>query len=97
MRPHDVLKKLVLTEDTYSLVESASTFVFRVPREVNKVQIRVAVTEAFGVKVMSVNTLVPRRKERNTRGQPGKKGLASGYKKAFIKVVPEDVAKIPLI
>jgi large subunit ribosomal protein L23 len=97
MSNHEVLKKLVLTEDTYELVQDQSTFVFQVPREKNKIEIKKAVESAFGVKVKSVNTIVTPSKTKTIRGQFGRKTRILGVKKAFVRIREEDVSKIPLI
>jgi large subunit ribosomal protein L23 len=97
MSNHDVLKKLVLTEDTYELVQGQSTFVFEVPREKNKIEIKKAVESAFGVKVKSINTIITPSKQKTIRGQFGRKTRILGVKKAFVRIREEDVSKIPLI
>ena len=97
MSAHQILKKLVLTEDTYNLVQDNSTFVFEVPRERNKVEVKKAVETAFGVKVKSVNTVITPSKSKTIRGQFGRKTRILGHKKAFVRIREEDVSKIPLI
>lgn len=97
MSAHQILKKLVLTEDTYNLVQDQSTFVFEVPRDRNKIEVKKAVETAFGVKVRSVNTVVTPSKKKAVRGQYGRKTTINGHKKAFVKIREEDVSKIPLI
>ena len=72
---------LVLTEDTYNLVQDNSTFVFEVPREKNKVEVKKAVETAFGVKVKSVNTVITPSKSKTIRGQFGRKTRILGHKK----------------
>jgi len=97
MSAHQVLKKLILTEDSYNLVQEQSTFVFEVPRDKNKIEVKKAVEEAFSVKVTSVNTVVTPSKKKTIRGQFGRKTTVRGFKKAFVRVRDEDVSKIPLI
>lgn len=94
---HEVLKKIVLTEETYNLVQRQHTFVFRVDQRRNKVEIRQAVEKAFGVRVTDVNTCIRPSKYKALRRKPGKFGVRPGGKKAYVKVHPDDVAKIPLI
>ena len=43
MSAHQILKKLILTEDSYNLVQEQSTFCFEVPRESNKIEVKKAV------------------------------------------------------
>jgi large subunit ribosomal protein L23 len=97
MSAHQVLKKLILTEDTYNLVQDCSTFVFEVPRERNKIEVKKAVESAFGVKVTSINTVIAPSKTKTVRGQFGRKARVLGAKKAFVRIRDEDVSKIPLI
>ena len=97
MSAHQVLKKLVLTEDTYNLVQDFCTFVFEVPRERNKIEIKKAVETSFGVKVKAVNTVIAPSKKKTVRGQFGRKTRVLGSKKAFVRIREEDVSKIPLI
>jgi large subunit ribosomal protein L23 len=97
MSNHDVLKRMILTEDTYSLVQEFSTFVFEVPRDKNKIEVKKAVESAFGVKVKSVNTIITPSKVKTIRGQYGRKTRILGHKKAFVRIREEDVSKIPLI
>lgn len=97
MSGHEILKKLVLTEDTYELVQEQSTFVFEVPREKNKIEVKKAVEAAFGVKVTSINTIITPSKKKTIRGQFGRKTRILGVKKAFVRIREEDVSKIPLI
>jgi|SaaInlStandDraft_1057018.scaffolds.fasta_scaffold07649_5 large subunit ribosomal protein L23 len=97
MSAHQILKKLILTEDSYNLVQEQSTFCFEVPRENNKIEVKKAVEDAFNVKVTSVNTIVTPSKKKTIRGQFGRKTIVRGVKKAFVRVRDEDVSKIPLI
>ena len=97
MSNHHILKKILLSEDSYRLVQEANTFVFEVPRERNKVEVKHAVETAFGIKVVSVNTAIEASKKKTIRGQYGKKIRIPGKKKAYVKVREEDVSKIPLI
>lgn len=97
MKNHEVLDKIILTEESYGLVQSCDTFVFRVARDKNKIEIRKAVEDSFGVKVVSVNTSITSSRSKSIRGQVGAKARVRGYKKAFVKIKKEDVSKIPLI
>jgi large subunit ribosomal protein L23 len=97
MKNHEVVKKIILTEDSYELVQAADTVVFEVARDANKVEIRNAIESAFGVRVKSVNTLIASSKTRTVRGRFAKNVRRPGCKKAFVKIHNEDLAKIPLI
>jgi len=97
MSHHEILKKLVLTEESYQLVQDHNTFVFEVPRNKNKIEVKKAVESAFGVKVRSINTVITPSKKKTIRGKFGRKTTVLGVKKAFVRLRDEDVSKIPLI
>jgi large subunit ribosomal protein L23 len=81
----EVLKKPVLTEKVAQLTEKLNRFVFKVDHRANKIQIKQAVEEMYGVTVLAVNTMkyVGKLKTRSTKA-----GIVSGraatYKKAVI-------------
>lgn len=96
-KPHDILKHMILTEETYNLVQKQNTFVFKVAKDKNKIEIREAVHKAFGARVLSVNSCIAPRKEKGMKGRSRKWGIRPAFKKAYVKIHPEDVSKIPLI
>ena len=53
---YDVIKKPVITERSMSVI-AESKYVFEVATSANKVEIKKAIEEIFGVKVASVNTV----------------------------------------
>jgi large subunit ribosomal protein L23 len=64
MNPEQVIRRpIVLTEKSNQLREQ-NKVVFEVARTANKIQIREAVQKLFNVKVVEVNTLVMRGKDR---------------------------------
>jgi len=64
--PRDVLIATVISEKSYELlVDNRYTFV--VAPHVNKTEIKIAVEQVFGVKVLSVNTLNRPGKRKRTR------------------------------
>ena len=83
--PYQILRKAIITEKGLLVKERARTLVFQVDPHANKAQIKVAVQEAFKVKVESVRTA-------NFRGKMRRRGRTSGYrldwKKAYIKLRP---------
>lgn len=94
---HYILKDMVMTEDSYGLVQESDTFVFKVDRRAHKIEIRNAVEKAFGVRVLSVNTCITSSYKKNIRGRAGQKSVIRGFKKAFVRVHHDDISKIPLI
>lgn len=89
----DIIRRPRLTEKATRLREEAQkrgegtseTFVFDVDPRANKIQIRAAVEEAFGVDVLHVRTVnVAGKKRRYGRFE----GLRSSWKKAYVTLKP---------
>ena len=80
MKLSEVLIKPILTEKANAQQESLRRYAFKVARKANKLEIKKAVEEFYGVNVIDVNTsVVPgKNKTRFT-----KKGFISGVKPAF--------------
>ena len=87
MKLSDVLIKPVLTEKVNKQIEKNRSYTFVVDRKSNKLEIKKAIQEFYGVTVIEVNTsVVPAKtKSRNT-----KSGVISGRKpakkKAYVTV-----------
>jgi large subunit ribosomal protein L23 len=65
--PRDVLVKPIVSEKSYALSERG-VYIFIVPPEANKVEIRRSVEKVFNVKVTKVNTLNrPGKRKRNRK------------------------------
>jgi large subunit ribosomal protein L23 len=62
-------------------------YVFRVARDANKIEIRKAVEEIFGVKVEKVTTLNMRGKVKRTGRYP--EGPRSAWKKAVVRLTSD--------
>jgi len=81
----EVLKKPLLTEKVAQLTEKLNRFVFKVDHRANKIQIKAAIEDMYGVTVVAVNTMKysGKLKTRSTKA-----GIVSGrvatYKKAVI-------------
>ena len=56
MKAHDVIKRPVITEKSVLEMDNKK-YTFEVPVTVNKIEIKKAVEEVFGVKVAAVNTM----------------------------------------
>jgi len=78
--PRDIILKPLVTEKTTSLMEE-NKYAFVVDKRANKIEIRKAIEELFGVKVEAVNTI-------NVSGKPKRVGIHRGYtasrKKAIV-------------
>lgn len=71
-KPSDVLLGPVVSEKSYSLLDE-NKYTFLVHPDANKTQIKIAVEEAFKVKVTGVNTINREGKRVRTRGGFGKR------------------------
>jgi large subunit ribosomal protein L23 len=81
--PRQVLQLHLMTEKSTIMHEMNNSYVFKVHREANKVEIKKAVEKAFGVKVASVITMtVPGKPKRLGRFE----GKTSAWKKAIVKL-----------
>jgi len=81
----EILKKPVLTEKAAILTEKSNRYAFKVDHKANKIQIKTAVEQMFGVNVESVNTMVVCGKTKSRYTKAGNvTGRAPKYKKAII-------------
>jgi large subunit ribosomal protein L23 len=66
--PSSVIKKLQLTEKATELSEGQNKYFFAVDQKANKLEIKQAIEDLFGVQVASVNTMryVGKRKRERT-------------------------------
>ena len=79
MRTFDIIKKPILSEKTYAGIQSKK-YAFVVDKNANKVEIKKAVEEIFGVKVKSVNTV-------NVDGKLKRQGKTQGYTSDWKKAI----------
>lgn len=80
LRHYDVIRAPVITEKaTYA--SEQNKVVFRVSDTATKPQIKAAIEKLFDVKVVSVNTLVRKGKEKRFRGRLGRQ---SDVKRAIV-------------
>ncbi|GAB3669758.1 hypothetical protein GCM10027589_37860 [Actinocorallia lasiicapitis] len=70
--PRDILLAPVVSEKSYGLLDEGK-YTFLVATDANKVQIRQAVEDVFGVKVTGVNTINRQGKRKRTRYGYGKR------------------------
>jgi large subunit ribosomal protein L23 len=85
MNSYDIIRRPVLTEKSYKGIPK-KTYTFEVTKDANKVEIKKAVEEIFGVKVEKVTT-------GNVRGKLRRQGRYAGYqpnwKKATVKLADD--------
>ena len=83
----DIIIKPVITEKMTEMGEDLNRYGFIVHRKANKLQIKKAVEDLYGVEVVAVNTMTYRGK---TKSRYTKTGIITGktasYKKAIITV-----------
>ena len=86
--PRDILLAPVVSEKSYGLAEERQ-YTFIVRPDANKTQIKIAVENVFGVKVVSVNTANRQGKRKRTRAGFGKR---KDTKRAIVTLSPESKA-----
>ncbi|HYZ30928.1 MAG TPA: 50S ribosomal protein L23 [Crenalkalicoccus sp.] len=86
-RMYQVILSPLVTEKATALSEHGQ-YVFRVPLEATKPEIKAAVEGLFGVSVLAVNTLVMKGKAKRFRGRPGQR---SDWKKAIVRLAEGQV------
>lgn len=67
---YSIIKRPLVTEDTFDLIDEQNKLVFIVERSANKYQIKDAIESLYKVKVEKINTLI----------------TIKGEKKAFVKL-----------
>ena len=79
---YDIIKRPIITEKSNVLVNELQ-YTFEVAVDTNKVEIKNAVEEIFGVKVVAVRTVNVHRKPKRLQRY---EGFKSAYKKAIVKL-----------
>jgi large subunit ribosomal protein L23 len=87
----DVILEPVVTEKVSALAANGKTYVFKVNKKTNKYEIKDAVEKIFGVKVVSVNTLITKPKDKRVGKYTGK---TKTYKKAIITLKDGDSIEV---
>ncbi len=80
---YDIIIRPIITEQSMEDLD-IKKYVFEVARDANKIEIRKAVEEIFGVKVIQVNTVNVAGKEKRVGAYP--KGRSASWKKAVVKL-----------
>ena len=83
---YDIIKRPVITEQSMEAVNDKK-YVFMVAVDANKIEIKQAVEEIFGVKVDKVNTVRMQGKLKRTGAYP--QGRRPAYKKAMVKLTQD--------
>ena len=93
---YDIIIKPVITEQSMEATEDKK-YVFQVAIDANKVEIKKAVEEIFGVKVEKVNTIRMEGKEKRQGAAPagrramgaGRPGTRKSWKKAYVQLAKD--------
>ncbi|MDN4480833.1 MULTISPECIES: 50S ribosomal protein L23 [Demequina] len=88
--PRDILIRPIVSEKSYSLMDHGK-YTFEVDPRANKTEIKIAVEQIFGVKVVSVNTINRKGKTRRTRFGMGKR---KDVKRAIVTVGEGDALDV---
>ena len=87
MKLTEVLVKPLLTEKANGQQDKLRRYAFKVARKANKLEIKKAIQEFYGVTVTDVNTAVIPGKNKTRYTKAGfVKGQKPAYKKAFVTV-----------
>ena len=87
----DVLLRPLITEKVNNQMEKNGRYTFEVDRRANKLEIKKAVEEFYGVKVTDVNTIVVPGKSKSRFTKAGFiQGVKGAYKKAVVTLSEGD-------
>ena len=82
-RDYDIIRYPVMTEKSTKILETSNAYVFVVDKTATKDQIKNAIERVFGVKVVSVNTLINKGKTKTFKGRLGRR---ADFKKAIVRL-----------
>ena len=82
MRPEDIIIKPIITEESNAGIQEGK-YTFKVNKKATKVDVANAVEKLFGVKVLRVNTITVKGKEKRVGRSVGK---TSDWKKAIVTI-----------
>jgi large subunit ribosomal protein L23 len=85
--PRDVILKPVVSEKSYDLIQDDNTYTFIVDKRTNKTEIKQAVEAIFDVRVVNVNTMNRKGKQKRTGWVVGQR---SNVKRAMVKLAIGD-------
>ena len=82
MKPEDIIIKPIITEASNDGIQEGK-YTFKVNKKATKVDIANAVEKLFGVKVLKVNTIIVKEKEKRVGRNVGR---TSDWKKAIVTI-----------
>ena len=83
---YDIVIRPIITEQSMEDLD-IKKYVFEVAKDANKIEIKKAIEEIFGVTVIKVTTINVQGKEKRTGAYP--KGRTASWKKAVVKLSQE--------
>ena len=84
MEAYKIIKRPILTEKSYAGIAN-KVYTFEVDKRATKVDIKIAVEQAFGVQVASVNTVTVKGHKKSQNTKSGRTvGKTSDFKKAIV-------------
>jgi large subunit ribosomal protein L23 len=90
--PRDIILRPVVSEKSYESYD-ANVYTFEVAPDANKIEIKKAVEEIFGVRVTNVNTLNRKGKRKQNR-RTGTWGQRAAQKRAVVSLAEGDRIEI---
>ncbi len=91
MKAADVLIRPVITEKVNIQMEKSGRYTFVIDKRANKLEVKKAIEEFYGVKVADVNTAVVPAKAKSRMTKSGVlSGRKHGYKKAIVTLAAGD-------
>jgi large subunit ribosomal protein L23 len=87
LEPHQVIVRPLVTEKGIHRSTRYNAYAFEINRMATKDDVRRAITELFGVRVLKVHTVNRKGKPRRTRFR---NGYTKDWKKAIVKLHEED-------
>lgn len=92
MSARDVILRPIVSEKSYALLDT-NVYTFEVAPGANKIQIKQAVEEIFGVRVTNVNTMNRAGKRKRNR-RTGTWGRRADQKRAVVSLAAGDTIEI---
>ncbi len=83
---YDIIRKPIITEQSMEAAED-KRYVFEVAPSANKIEIKKAIEEIFGVKVEKVTTINMKGKQKRNGAYPA--GFRANWKKAMVKLTAD--------
>ena len=85
-----ILNQALLTEKATMLSANLNKYSFMVAPHATRTNVKNAVEQTFGVKVLSVNTMNVKPKSKRDRSRRNKLGFTSAFKKAIVTLQAGD-------